>query len=147
MPRKLAIYTDGASRGNPGEAAIGVVLKDDQGAVLDTLSEYIGVATNNIAEYMALIRALETAPRFAPTEIAVYMDSQLVVRQIVGQYRVKSGHLLALVERARCLCRLLPVVQFHHIPRAQNTEADALANAALDKRGRVGNNGRAELHR
>jgi ribonuclease HI len=133
-PLRLLIYTDGASRNNPGESAIGVVIKNDQQEVIETLSEYLGQATNNQAEYTALIRALESAQKFSPQEVQFYLDSQLVVRQMMGQYRVKDSGLMPLFMKARSLYHRYPKASIHHIPREQNGEADALANAALDKR-------------
>ncbi|MBI3803934.1 MAG: ribonuclease HI family protein [Nitrospirae bacterium] len=136
MSKKLLIYTDGASRNNPGEAGIGVVIKNERGETVQTLSEYLGIATNNVAEYTALIRALEAAQMFQPQEVDLYLDSQLVVRQMTGEYKVKHPGIIPLVQRAQQLRRQLPegAVRFHHIPRAENSEADALANQAVDKK-------------
>ncbi len=133
-PLCLLIYTDGASRNNPGESAIGVVIKNDREEVIETLSEYLGQATNNQAEYTALIRALESAQKFSPQEVRLYLDSQLVVRQMMGQYRVKDSGLMPLYLKAKSLYHWYLKASIHHIPREQNGEADALANAALDKR-------------
>ncbi|MFY9270058.1 MAG: ribonuclease HI family protein [Candidatus Manganitrophaceae bacterium] len=137
MPlKRLSIYTDGASRNNPGEAGIGVVMKDDRGETIQTLAEYIGVATNNVAEYTAVIRALEWAQKLHPERIDCYLDSQLVVRQMTGKYKIKHPGMIPLAKEVRRLCRLFPEgsVDFHHIPREENQEADALANEAIDKR-------------
>jgi ribonuclease HI len=134
--KKLSIYTDGASRNNPGEAGIGVVLKNERGDTIETLSEYLGIATNNVAEYTALIRALEAARKHRPEEIDFYLDSQLVVRQMTGEYRVKHPGIIPLVQRAQQIRRLWPegAIRFHYIPRRENSEADALANEAIDKK-------------
>jgi ribonuclease HI len=134
--KKLSIYTDGASRNNPGEAGIGVVLKNERGETIETLSEYLGIATNNVAEYTALIRALETARKHRPQEIDCYLDSQLVVRQMMGEYKVKHPGIIPLVQQAQQLRRLWPegAIRFHYIPRRENSEADALANEAIDKK-------------
>lgn len=133
---KLSIYTDGASRNNPGEASIGVVIKNERGETIETLSEYLGIATNNVAEYTALIRALEEAKKHRAQQIDFYLDSQLAVRQMTGEYKVKHPGIIPLVRRAQELCREWPrgAVRFHHIPRAENSEADALANEAIDKK-------------
>lgn len=136
MTRKLSIYTDGASRNNPGEAAIGVVIKNEGKEIVETLSQSIGIATNNVAEYTALIQALKAAQKLNPEQIDFYLDSQLVVRQITGEYKIKNAGLVPLVREAHDLIRRFPKgrVNFHHIPREENKEADALANAALDKK-------------
>jgi len=134
--KSLSLFSDGASRGNPGDASLGLVLKDEHGKTLQTASEYIGIATNNTAEYRALIRGLELSLAFEPEHLDCYLDSQLVVRQMTGVYKVKHKGIIPLVKEAQALCnKLLPgEVCFHHIPRTENREADALANAALDKR-------------
>ena len=134
----LFIYTDGASRNNPGESSIGVVIKNDQNEIIETLSEYIGIGSNNKAEYMALIRALELAGTFNPQEVHLYLDSQLVVRQITGEYKVKDAGLIPLHRQARALYSRYEQRSISHIPRAENFEADALANEALDKQKKKG---------
>ncbi|MEK7286079.1 MAG: ribonuclease HI family protein [Nitrospirota bacterium] len=128
----LLVYTDGASRNNPGDASIGVVIKNNQNEIIETLSECLGIATNNKAEYLALIRALQTARKFNPIKIDFYLDSQLVVRQVLGQYKVKDAGLIPLCRQAQMLYRQFDQATISHIPRAENFEADALANAALD---------------
>lgn len=140
MARKLFIYTDGASRNNPGEAGIGAVIKDERGETLETVSEYLGIATNNVAEYTALIQALKAAQKFNPSQIDFYLDSQLVVRQMIGEYKIKNVGLIPLVKEAQELIRRMAAgkVSFHHIPREENKEADALANEAIDKRVKKG---------
>lgn len=132
--RSLEVYTDGASRNNPGEAAIGVVIKDDRGNTLKTLSRYLGIATNNVAEYRALLAALDLLSDLPADEIRIHLDSQLVVRQVLGVYRVKQPHLLPLVEEVRVKMSRFPNLALFHIPREKNAEADALANEAIDKR-------------
>ncbi|MFQ5598372.1 MAG: ribonuclease HI family protein [Nitrospiria bacterium] len=136
MYEKLAVYTDGASRNNPGEAGLGVVIKNPAGETLQTASEYLGVTTNNVAEYMALIRGLETIRPMKPKAVDFYLDSQLVVRQMQGIYKIKNRGLMPLAKKAQALCRQLTQAQvrFHHIPREKNHEADALANEAIDLR-------------
>jgi len=131
--RILYVYADGASRGNPGQSSVGVVIRDQAGN-LKTLSERIGIATNNVAEYTALIRALEEIIKIPGETIHCHMDSQLVIRQVTGMYRIKNQRLYILAQRVKFLCAQMPkrVVHFHHIDRELNSSADALANAALD---------------
>ncbi len=136
--KHLFIYTDGASRGNPGNASIGVVIKNDQNEIIKTVSEYLGIATNNKAEYMALIRALQEAKQFSPLAVDFYLDSQLIVRQITGQYKVKDAGLIPLYRQAKALYMEYPHASISHIPREENNEADALANEALDKQKKKG---------
>jgi ribonuclease HI len=132
---ELLIYCDGGARGNPGPAAIGAVVLDpstDPPTRLATVSENIGVATNNVAEYRALIAALEAADAFPARGVRIRADSQLVVRQLQGRYRVKQPHLRPYFERARELLAAYENVELAHVRREENTEADALVNAALD---------------
>jgi ribonuclease HI len=132
---ELVIYCDGGARGNPGPAAIGAVVLDpstDPPTRLATVSERIGVATNNVAEYRALVAGLEAAREFPARRVRVRADSQLIVRQLEGRYRVKQAHLRPYYERARELLSEYEDVELTHVPREQNTEADALVNAALD---------------
>jgi ribonuclease HI len=134
-PIEVVIYCDGGARGNPGPAAIGAVVLDpstDPPARLATVSETIGVTTNNVAEYRALIAGLEAAAPFGARRVRVRADSLLVVRQVAGQFRVKQAHLRPLYERARELLAQYDDVDLQHVPREQNTDADALVNAALD---------------
>jgi ribonuclease HI len=129
----LTIYTDGGSRSNPGEAGIGVHAVND-GAVVFELSEYLGVQTNNYAEYTAVVRALETCiARGIREEIAFLLDSKLVVEQVQGHWKVKEATLRPLVTRVQELTREFPSVTFTHIPREKNKEADRLANEAMDR--------------
>jgi ribonuclease HI len=132
----LILRTDGASRGNPGPAAAGIVIERQDGTLLARGKTYLGLMTNNQAEYRALILGLKSIARYAPTAVRVVMDSELVVRQMTGQYRVKDEGLRALYEEARTLAGALPRVTFEHVLRGQNAAADALANAALDELGR-----------
>ena len=128
---KLIIYADGASRGNPGPAAIGASIRDETGVELATVSERIGRATNNVAEYRAAIEGVRKAKVLKATNIELRMDSELVVRQLAGMYRVKHPALQPLYTT---LMGELEAVAWSvgHVPRAQNARADALANAALD---------------
>lgn len=130
--RVLILRTDGASRGNPGPAAAGLVIELPDGDIVEVDKKYLGVMTNNQAEYRALILGLRAVMSFQPAELRIYMDSELVVRQMTGQYRVKDESLRANYEEAKLLVRQLPLVTFQHVRRNQNARADALANEALD---------------
>lgn len=128
-PSKAVIYSDGASSGNPGPAGIGaVVIVDDK---KETLSEPIGKATNNVAEYTALIRALELAKKRGAEEVEIYMDSELIVKQLKGIYRVKNQGLRPLFERVKKLLSGFSAVKINHVPREMNKEADALSKRAI----------------
>ena len=129
---KAILHTDGASRGNPGPAAIGAVIKDGQGRVLGKISRRIGRTTNNQAEYQAVIAALEEAIRLGVAGVVIKSDSELVVQQINGRYRVKNPALKPLHQRVRELQSLFQSFAIASIPRRQNMEADRLSNAALD---------------
>jgi ribonuclease HI len=133
--QSVVIHTDGASRGNPGPAAIGVVITDPDGLVLVEMGEALAPTTNNVAEYTAVIRALERAAQLGAKRVQVRMDSQLVVRQLNGSYRVKHADMLPLYRRVLELIKGFDEVTFEHVPREQNVEADRLANLALDRRG------------
>src|SRR5579862_4091709 len=126
--RRLILRTDGASRGNPGHAAAGIVIERADGEPLAQDRRYLGVLTNNQAEYQALILGLKLVARYAPTVVTVCMDSELVVRQMAGAYKVKDATLLTLHEEAKALVAALPKVTFTHVPRSQNAQADRLAN-------------------
>ena len=130
--KRVAIHTDGASRGNPGPAAIGATLKDEQGRLIASISQRIGWATNNQAEYRAIIAALEEATRLGAKQVELNSDSMLAVRQINGKYRVKKVALKPLYQRVKQLQNLLDGSTVTYIPRQQNIEADNLANRALD---------------
>ncbi|HEY7351554.1 MAG TPA: ribonuclease HI family protein [Terriglobales bacterium] len=130
----LIAHTDGGARGNPGPAGYGVVIHDDRGNKIATLSEYLGKQTNNFAEYQALIAALEYAARTVPPKaLRVISDSELLVRQIKGVYKVKEPTLRDLHARARQLISQLEWFDIEHVLRGHNREADELANAAMDK--------------
>jgi ribonuclease HI len=128
---KVIIHSDGVSRGNPGLAAIGATIKDGRGQLLATISRRIGRATNNQAEYRALIAVLEEAHRLGATEASIFLDSELVVRQLSGSYRVKNAALKTLHNEIRRLLGRLSSFTVVHVPRRQNAEADRLANMAL----------------
>jgi ribonuclease HI/probable phosphoglycerate mutase len=129
----LILRTDGASRGNPGPAAAGIVIEVPSGDVIAYGKKYLGVMTNNQAEYQALILGLRAVARYTPSEAHVFMDSELVVRQMTGRYRVKDESLRSLYEEAQLLVQQLPVVTFQHVKRDRNAQSDALANEALDQ--------------
>ncbi|MCW5933257.1 MAG: ribonuclease HI family protein [Fimbriimonadia bacterium] len=124
---KAFLYTDGASRGNPGDAGIGAVLMDENGTVLDQISEYIGKTTNNVAEYTALIRGLELANQHGVSELVWCSDSELIVRQWTGIYRVKDLTLQELFEKAKALSTPFLTMEARHILREYNRIADSLA--------------------
>ena len=128
---KVVIHSDGASRNNPGPAAIGATIKDEQGRLLATISRSIGRATNNQAEYRAVIAALEKAIKLGARQIELNLDSELVVKQVTGRYRVKNEALKPLFDRVKKLLGSLEGFSIRHIPRQQNQEADRLANNAL----------------
>ena len=130
--KKTVIFADGASRGNPGPAAIGVTIRDERGRFITSRSQRIGKATNNQAEYMALIAALEEAITLDAKRVDIKMDSELVVKQINGEYRVKKATLKPLYQQVKRLQGTLESFTVTYIPRRQNTEADKLANKALD---------------
>jgi ribonuclease HI len=126
------VYTDGASRGNPGPAGVGVVIEDDRGMRLRGLHRWLGVTTNNEAEYQALIEGLKAVSDWKPDRVELYLDSKLVVEQMNGRYRVKSAELAPLYKRASDLVQQLPEVKITHVEREKNKGADALANMAID---------------
>ncbi len=130
--KKTIIFTDGAARGNPGSAAIGAIIKDEQGKVLSRISQRIGSTTNNQAEYRAIIAALGKAIELGAVHVDLYADSELVVKQINGKYRVKNAALRPLYLQAGKLLGSLQGFTISHIPRGQNAAADRLANDALD---------------
>ncbi|MDD5415462.1 MAG: ribonuclease HI family protein [Candidatus Daviesbacteria bacterium] len=134
---KLIIYTDGAARGNPGPASYGFTIADRRGKLLYQEGKYIGVATNNVAEYTAVLQALEYIKKQykgKKLEIEFYADSRLVVEQLSGRYKVKSKHLKPITQQIKILAIELGGVLYSHIPRFKNFEADRLANLALDSR-------------
>jgi ribonuclease HI len=124
---------DGGSRGNPGPASYGVVIRDPRGEVVAKLKKYIGRSTNNVAEYYGLIAALDYAQAHGIRALRVESDSELLVRQMQGRYRVKSAELRPLFERARKMAQAFESFRIEHVYRERNAEADALANEALDE--------------
>jgi len=133
MKKQLYLFTDGASRGNPGPAAAGAVLKDQKGKILQQKSQFLGRMTNNEAEYKALLLGLELAKKFQPEELICCLDSQLVVSQVNGLYRVKKPHLARLLDKVQQVERDYPKVAYRLIPREKNSAADALANNVLKR--------------
>lgn len=131
---KLIIYTDGASRGNPGHSSYGFSIKDDSGRLIYEQGKYIGLATNNFAEYTAVLEALNYIKGNLPKirGINFFMDSKLVVEQLSGNFKIKSANLKPLIVRIRELESKLPPITYHHVPRQMNKVADLLANKALD---------------
>jgi ribonuclease HI len=131
----LISYTDGGARGNPGPAGIGVVLQDKTGQTIGEWSEFLGVATNNQAEYKALLLALKQAVALGVVELDCRLDSELVVKQLKGEYKVKHPDLKPLFEQAKSLISQIKNVSFKHIRRELNKQADQLANQAMDRGG------------
>ena len=129
--KTVVIYTDGASSGNPGPAAIGATIKDEQGNLIASISQRIGTTTNNQAEYRAIIAALEKAVSLGARDVELRSDSELVVKQIKGRYRVKKATLRPLYQKVVQLIGSLETFTITHVPREKNTEADRLANKAL----------------
>lgn len=130
--QRMKLWADGASRGNPGPSGAGAVVKLASGETIGEVAEYLGTGTNNRAEYTAVILGLQRALELGGREVDVYMDSQLVVRQMEGVYKVRNAQLRPLYEQAGALARRFVKCRFHHIPREQNSEADALANEGVD---------------
>lgn len=130
--QRLLLHVDGGARGNPGPAAIGVVIEDGDGNRVGDLAERIGVATNNVAEYRALLRGLERAAELGARELEVVNDSELVAKQVNRVYKVKHPAMRLLFEEATERLGRFERWSIRSVPRAQNAEADALVNAALD---------------
>jgi len=134
VPGKLILYTDGASRGNPGEAGAGFVVSDGSGRELFAGGRYLGQCTNNMAEYQALLLGLLEVKRLQATEVAIFLDSELIVRQLQGRYRVKDEKLKPLYQQALQYLAGFSGWRVQHVPRAQNARADELSNQAIDER-------------
>jgi ribonuclease HI len=132
---KLELYCDGASRGNPGAGAYGYVILE-HGQVIAERAEILGTVTNNVAEYQGLLEGVKECVSLGAKELVVKSDSELMVRQLNGVYKVKSPHLIPLFETARGLLKQIPQVKVLHVRREENKLADALANKALDNAGR-----------
>jgi ribonuclease HI len=129
---KLTVNVDGGARGNPGPAAIGVVIRDPEGLIIDEHGERIGEATNNVAEYRALIRGIQRAAELGATELELIGDSELVVRQVEGRYKVKKPGLKPLHAEAKQALSAFDTWSIRHVRREMNAEADRLVNEVLD---------------
>ena len=129
---KALLHTDGGSRGNPGPSGSGAVLFDADGAVMDEATKFLGTATNNVAEYTAIIIGLQMAKRHGVKDLTVRMDSELAVKQLTGHYRVKNPPLASLFLQVKKLEHQFPRVRYEHVRREKNTAADALVNRVLD---------------
>jgi ribonuclease HI len=146
-PRRIAAYQaniDGGSRGNPGPAAYGVVIRNARGEIVAKLKKYIGQNTNNVAEYFGLIAALDYAQTHKVHALRIESDSELLVKQMRGQYKVKSEDLRPLFERARKMAQAFESFRIDHVYREQNREADVLVNQALDEVSRPSHNSQPE---
>ena len=133
VDKRLSLFTDGACRGNPGNGGAGAVLFGENGEVVGTAKRFLGHCTNNIAEFQALILGLEEARGRVATAISIYLDSELLVRQIQGVYRVKNPTLKPLMADVRALLDRFDTWQVAHVPRSENAMADKLANEAIDE--------------
>lgn len=129
----MNVFVDGASRGNPGPAGIGVVFRDESGQTMATLGQYLGRATNNVAEYRAILAALQEAERQGLKRLRIHTDSELMQRQLLGIYRVRDSRLRRLHEEVQKGLTLLEQYEILHVPREFNSEADKLANRAIDE--------------
>jgi ribonuclease HI len=134
-PRKVRLYVDGSSKGNPGEGGAGAVIKDELERTVSHCKRYLGLVTNNIAEYQALILGLQEARQLGSQEVEIYLDSELVVNQINGVYRVRDSKLKTLEGEVRGLLRHFARWVIRHIPREENREADRLAREAVRDKG------------
>ena len=134
MSGEFTLYADGGARGNPGPAGAGAVLLDQDGNEVEAFSSYLGETTNNQAEYQGLIMGLEGAIKHKVASLTVRLDSELVVRQMNGQYKVKNPGLKPLFQKARRLLESFERASIGHVPRAQNKRADELANLAMDRK-------------
>ena len=137
--KKIIIYADGGSRGNPGPSGAGSIILNEKGKVLAEVSKFLGHSTNNIAEYTAILEGLKTAKKkvgakaLKDTPVEIRMDSELVIRQLLGRYKVKHPNLKPLfAEVTALISKSFPHIMYTHVPREKNKLADALANAAMD---------------
>jgi len=129
---KITVYVDGASRGNPGHAGIGIVIVDKRGNLIKELSDYIGETTNNIAEYTALLTALKEVREMGYDDVEVVSDSELMVKQINGEYEVKNLGLKKLYDQAKEIIKELKSFSIRHVRRSENKRADELANQGIN---------------
>ncbi len=131
---RVRVYSDGAARGNPGPSGAGAVLVEPSGQIVDRLGKFLGVRTNNYAEYMGLLLGLKRARELGVREIEVFTDSELLIRQLGGRYQVKSASLRPLYEEALKLLNGFSRVKLVHVPREMNSAADEMSNRAIDER-------------
>lgn len=132
--KRTRLFTDGAARGNPGPAGAGAVIISPDGHIVAKVGKFLGDSTNNVAEYMGLILGLRRAKAMGIKELEVLSDSELLVKQLQGEYAVKAEHLLPLHQEAQTLLKAFPWFQLRHIPREENAQADAMSNRAIDER-------------
>jgi ribonuclease HI len=132
--KRTRLYTDGAARGNPGPAGAGAVIVNPDGHIVAKVGKFLGESTNNVAEYMGLILGLKRAKAMGIKELDVYSDSELLVKQLAGDYAVKAEHLRPLHDEARSLLKAFSEIQVRYIPREENEQADAMSNRAIDER-------------
>jgi ribonuclease HI len=132
LPNRVVLFTDGASRGNPGPASLGAIILSPEGNVLKEISKALGDQTNNYAEYMALLEGLLACAEGGAKHVTVKADSQLMIRQMKGEYKVKAPGIIPLFEKCKKVAGVFDKIEFVHVPREENTEADRLANEALD---------------
>jgi len=133
-PQRARLYSDGAARGNPGPAGAGAVMLNADGHVVAKIGKFLGDSTNNVAEYMGLILGLRRAKAMGIKELDVFSDSELMVRQLAGDYAVKAEHLRPLHDEARSLLKAFSEVEVRHVPREENAQADLMSNRAIDER-------------
>jgi len=131
---KLLLYTDGGARNNPGPAATGFLIKDEEGQVVKKGGTFLGLATNNEAEYRALIEGLQAAKKLNPNRLDCFLDSSLAVNQLNGVFKIKEARLRELVFEVKTLEKEFPSLRYQYIPREDNKEADALVNQILDEK-------------
>lgn len=131
--KHIKLFTDGASKGNPGEAGIGICICDTQNNIIKEISKYIGRQTNNYAEYYALIEGLNACLKFKMMNVEAFLDSELVVKQLSGEYKVRNKNIKPLYEKVVKLKSKFKTISFKHINRSLNKEADRLANEALTR--------------
>lgn len=131
--RKLYVNIDGACKGNPGPSAIGVVVRDNYGRVLEEYKEFIGRSTNNLAEYQAAVKALEIAAKYCRNKVYIFTDSKLLVNHVYGSYRIKNKKLFRLLMEIKLLEGFFKCVRFFYIRREKNSRADAVANTVFRK--------------
>lgn len=129
----IYVHIDGASRGNPGEAGIGIVIEDCEGNIIKRYNEYIGTKTNNEAEYAALKKGLELAAHYCRKHVTILSDSELIVRQRRKQYKTRKKHLKGLAKEVGAFEAMFEIVEYQSVPREQNREADKLANQAIER--------------